>query len=275
MPFVILLFMNKIDRALYEFREMDELAEQDSPVHRFPVLPKVLLTILYILIVLSFHKYDLSSLSVMILFPVFFYQLSGIPLRKCFYKLRFVLPLVMAVGILNPFFDHTVIMKIGPLSVTGGWISMLTLMLKGILALTASFLLVATSGIARICAALRRMHVPSVLVTLLLLTYRYITVLSEEVSVMSNAYHLRAPRQKGIEYSAWGSFLGQLLLRSMDRAEEIYQAMLLRGFHGHFHYVDEKPASPKDWLTGLLIGALIVFCRYYNVASFLGSLFVR
>jgi predicted PurR-regulated permease PerM len=86
--------------------------------------------------------------------------------------------------------------------------SMLTLMLKGILALTASFLLVATSGIARICAALRRMHVPSVLVTLLLLTYRYITLLSEEVSVMSNAYHLRAPRQKGIEYSAWGSFLG-------------------------------------------------------------------
>ena len=266
--------MNKIDQALYEFREMDELADQDSLVHRFSVLPKVLLTILYILIVLSFHKYDLSSLSVMILFPVFFYQMSGIPLRKCFYKLRFVLPLVMAVGILNPLFDHTVILRIGSFSLTGGWLSMFTLMLKGILSLTASFLLVATSGIARICAALRRMHVPSVLVTLLLLTYRYITVLSEEVSVMSNAYHLRAPRQKGIEYSAWGSFLGQLLLRSMDRAEEIYQAMLLRGFHGHFHYTDERPATWKEWLTALLIGALIVFCRYYNVASFLGSLFM-
>ena len=156
--------MNKIDQALYEFREMDELADQDSLVHRFSVLPKVLLTILYILIVLSFHKYDLSSLSVMILFPVFFYQMSGIPLRKCFYKLRFVLPLVMAVGILNPLFDHTVILRIGSFSLTGGWLSMFTLMLKGILSLTASFLLVAHKhcqdlrGIAAYSCAVRAGH---------------------------------------------------------------------------------------------------------------------
>ena len=51
---------------------------------------------------------------------------------------------------------------------------------------------------------------------------------------MIQAYSLRAPNQKGIHISAWGSFLGQLLLRSMDRAQELYYSMLLRGFRGEF-----------------------------------------
>ena len=101
-------------------------------------------------------------------------------------------------------------------------ISMLTLMLKGVFCLMASFLLMATTPIDSLCAALRKLHVPGLLVTLLLLTYRYVGVMTEELAVMTDAYHLRAPGQKGIQVSAWGSFLGQLLLRSMDRAQELY-----------------------------------------------------
>ena len=55
------------------------------------------------------------------------------------------------------------------------------------------------------------LRMPGMLVTLLLLTYRYVGVMTEELAVMTDAYRLRAPGQKGIHYSAWGSFLGQLL----------------------------------------------------------------
>ena len=48
------------------------------------------------------------------------------------------------------------------------------------------------------------------------------------------AYKLRAPYQKGINIKAWGSFAGQILLRSIDRAEIVYESMLLRGFNGNF-----------------------------------------
>ena len=109
------------------------------------------------------------------------------------------------------------------------------------------------------------------IVTMLLLTYRYIAVMMEEVSVMTVAYHLRAPGQKGVHYSAWGSFLGQLLLRSMDRAEELYSSMQLRGFGGEFWYAEVKKAGAGDVLYG--VGALLLFalCRRYNVAGLLGS----
>ena len=267
--------MNKMDKALHELGEMDDLAAQDSPIHRLSPLAKLLTTIAYIVTVVSFHKYDLSGMAVMLLFPVLLFQISGIPVRTCFYKLRIVLPLVMAVGLFNPFYDRAPLLTVGSLPVSGGVVSMLSLMLKGVLCLMASFLLIATTPIDSLCAALRRLHLPSMLVTLLLLTYRYVGVMTEELAVMTEAYQLRAPGQKGVHVSAWGSFLGQLLLRSMDRAQELYASMLLRGYHDHFHYADIRPFRLPDGLY--LGGSILVFLllRFVPVAALLGSLFVR
>ena len=200
--------MNKLNNAQLELREMDELAAGSSPVHRLNPLCKLLVTVFYIAVLVSFPKYDLSALVVMVLYPVLLFQAAGIPVGLCFHKLRIVLPLVCAVGLVNPFVDHTPLLGLGGIVITGGMVSMVTLMLKGVFSLMASFLLIATTSIDTLCAALRMLHVPDILVTLLLLTYRYIGVMMEEVAVMSEAYSLRAPGQKGIHISAWGSFWG-------------------------------------------------------------------
>ena len=267
--------MNKMQKALHELAEMDELAARSSPIHELHPAAKLLATIAYILVTLSFDKYDLSGLVPMLLWPVLLFSVSGIRIRSCFYKLRIVLPLVMAVGLFNPIFDRAILLRVGSLAVSGGVVSMLTLMLKGLFCLMASFLLMATTPIDNLCAALRQLHVPKMLVTLLLLTYRYVGVMTEELAVMTDAYHLRAPGQKGIHVSAWGSFLGQLLLRSMDRAQELYSSMLLRGYHQHFHYADIKPFQWRDALY--LLGCILVFAllRCVRIAQLLGGTLVR
>ena len=267
--------MNKMDKALREIGEMDELAARSSPVHNISALAKLLSTIAYIVTVVSFDKYDLSGLAPLLLWPVLLFQISGVSVRTCFYKLRIVLPLVMAVGLFNPLFDRAIMLRLGTLAVSGGVVSMLTLMLKGVLCLMASFLLVATTPFDSICAALRTLHVPKTLVTLLLLTYRYVGVMTEELAVMTDAYHLRAPGQKGIHVSAWGSFLGQLLLRSMDRAQELYNSMQLRGYHGHFHYAPHKPFGARDAVYTLGSIGLFVLLRFVDASQLLGSFVVR
>ena len=267
--------MNKMEKALHELSQMDELAAQNSPIHRLHPAAKLVSTIAYIVLVVSFHKYQLSGLIPMVLWPVLLFQVSGIPVGTCFYKLRIVLPLVMAVGLFNPFFDRAPMLVIGGVSVSGGVISMVTLMLKGLFCLMASFLLMATTPIDSLCAALRKFHVPGVMVTLLLLTYRYVGVMTEELAIMTDAYHLRAPGQKGIHVSAWGSFLGQMLLRSMDRAQELYSSMLLRGYHEHFHYADVKAFGWADGVYTLGCLAAFFVLRFADVSQFLGSLFVR
>ncbi len=267
--------MNKMDRALHELREMETLAAQRSPIHGLCPLAKLLTTVAYILVVVSFGKYELAGMAALLLYPVLLFQLSGIPVRTCFYKLRLVLPLVLAVGLFNPLFDRAPLLTLGRVTVTGGTLSMLTLMLKGVLCLMASFLLMATTPIDALCAALRRLRVPGTLVTLLLLTYRYAGLMTEEVAVMTSAYHLRAPGQKGIHHSAWGSFLGQLLLRSMDRAGELYASMQLRGFHGEFPYAEAAPCTAKDALFAFgCVGAFLLL-RFVNLARLLGGMIVR
>jgi cobalt/nickel transport system permease protein len=264
-----------MQKALHELAEMDELAVRSSPIHALHPAAKLIATVAYILVTLSFDKYDFSGLVPMLLWPILLFQLSGIPVRSCFYKLRIVLPLVMAVGLFNPLFDREILLRLGPVAVSGGVVSMITLMLKGLFCLMASFLLMATTPIDNLCAALRQLHVPKTLVTLLLLTYRYVGVMTEELAIMSDAYHLRAPGQKGIHISAWGSFLGQLLLRSMDRAQELYASMLLRGYHQHFHYADIKPFRRRDalYLAGCVLAFLLL--RYLRVAQLLGGTIVR
>ena len=258
--------MDRLRQSQNELREMEILAAESSPVHDLHPLSKLLVTIIYILTVVSFPKYDLSGLVVMVLYPVFIFQLAGISARLCFYRLRFVLPLVCAVGLVNPFVDRAPLI---------GTVSMITLMLKGVFALMASFLLIATTPIDSLCAALRKLRIPSVITTLLLLTYRYIGLMLSEAAVMADAYRLRAPGQNGIHVSAWGSFIGQLLLRSMDRAAELYGSMQLRGFCGEFYYAGIKPLRIRDLIFMIVASAAFLCARYFDIAVLLGSLFVR
>ncbi len=264
--------MSRIDQAIGEFRRIDELADAESPVHRISPLPKLAVTVVYILTVMSFPNYDLSGLSAMLIYPVFVSALSNVPLKAALYRLRYILPLVMAVGIFNPFFDRTVMFTLGTLKVSGGVVSMLVLMMKGVFCLLASYLLIACTKADALFGSLRRVRVPAMITTLLMLTFRYITVLGEEAGVMMDAYLLRAPDQKGLHYSAWGSFIGQLLLRTMDRAQELYESMLLRGYNGEFPETDGKKTEGKDILYAAAWIAVILLLRFCNIAELAGRL---
>jgi len=48
---------------------------------------------------------------------------------------------------------------------------------------------------------------------------------------------LRSPLQNenGIHIKDWGAFAGQLVLRTFDRAQRVYQAMCVRGFTGEYN----------------------------------------
>ena len=90
------------------------------------------MTVAYILTTVSFDKYNPSGLMFMVLYPAVLFAVSGIPVSTCFYKLRFVLPLVCAVGIFNPILDRTPAFQLGSFVVTTGMISMITLLMKGV-----------------------------------------------------------------------------------------------------------------------------------------------
>lgn len=226
--------------------------------HIYPLI-KLVVTICFITITVSFSKYNLAGILRMGVYPIIVFILGEVSFRDALRKLRVILPIVCLMGIFNPFFDRQPMLEIAGIAVTTGMVSMLTLMVKGIYSVLASYLLIATTPIEKICHALRLLHVPVVIVTQILLTYRYIRLLLNEARHMIQAYSLRAPNQKGVHFKVWGSLVGQLLLKSIDRADEVYESMLLRGYNGEFYY-DTKISCRVGDYAYLAAWCTIFFC---------------
>lgn len=266
--------MKKISGAISEICKLDEMAGQDKWLNNVHPLSKLLVTIFFISMTVSFERYNISGLLGMVVYLIVLFVMGEISFKDSIYRMRIVLPIVCFVGILNPFFDKEIMMYIGGLAVSAGVLSMFSLMIKGIFTVLAAYLLVATTTIDEICYALRMLHIPKVIVTVVMLIYRYITLLMQDVSRLSQAYALRAPKQKGIQMKAWGSFAGQLLLRSMERAEMVYDSMLLRGFHGEINYACVKRMRVWDYVYLLTLIAVIMGLRVIPVFEFVGNMFM-
>ena len=264
--------MSKIGTAIREIHSLDALAARDRWVNRLHPLVKLVLTVGYIAVVISFDKYDIMGLAGMVVYPLAVFMLGELSFKACIRRIWIVLPLVCFVGVLNPLFDKNQVLIAG-VPVSAGVLSMGTLIFKGAFSLLASYLLVATTSVDKLCYAFRMLHVPKALVTQLMLTYRYITVLLEEVDRVTQAYALRAPGQKGVHFKVWGSLAGQLLLRSVDRANDVYESMLLRGYKGEYPYLKSTVAVRRQDIFYLLFWvAVLVLFRLCPVVLLVGGL---
>lgn len=172
---------------------------------------------MYLAVTLSFGRYQLTGVLGMGLWPLLLLELADFTPGDALRAFKPVAMLLTVVGLCNLPFDRAVLLHAGPLSVTGGMLSLGVLLAKGLFCFLAVWVLIASTGMESVCAALQQLHCPRVLTTTILLIYRYIVLLLQEGIRIATAYALRAPGQKGIQFRAWGSLLGQLLLRSLDR----------------------------------------------------------
>ena len=79
---------------------------------------------------------------------------------------------------------------------------------------------------------------------------------------------------KNPHYFDRGTTAGNLLLHSMDRAEEVYESMCLRGFENTLIDSAEIKFRIIDFIILVLTAALIIFFRAVPVFTLLGGLFV-
>ena len=229
-------------------------------MNRLHPLGKLLVCVFYIVTVASFHKYALSQLILMAVYPVFGFIVGELSLKEGLYRMRLILPLVVFVGIFNPFLDRNVLQYSFGIPITGGMVSMVTLMLKGFYSVLAAYILIATTSIDEICYALRLIHVPRVMVIVIMLIYRYFGLMGNEANRIATAYKLRAPSQNGIHYKAWGTLVGQWLLRSIDRAGNVYESMLLRGFKGDY-VIPRRKVKPVGMIYPIAWIAVFIVIR--------------
>ena len=262
--------MADIARSFSDLNFLDYLSTGDSPLHRLDPRAKLLTVMAFIIAVVSFPRYEISSLLPFFFFPAVMIPLAGIPARYLFRKYIVLLPFAILIGISNPFFDREIMLFIGPLPVTGGMVSFLSILIRFTLTVLAAFILIAVTGFNGVCLALERFRVPQVFCIQLMMLYRYIFVLSSEALRMARARELRSLGKKGQGPRSYTSLIGHLLLRTWERARRIHMAMLSRGFQGDFYV--RRPLSLKEHdVTFCLVWILLfILFRFVNLPVLAG-----
>jgi len=256
--------------GLLDFRRLDLLATGETALHRLDARAKVLVTLVFIVCVMSFGRYAVAQLLPYFVFPIAIIASARLPAQFMARKALLVLPIALLIGLPNPYFDREVVLHTAGLDITGGWISMLSIVLRALLAAAAAMVLVAVTGFPATCGALERLGMPRPLAVQLLFLYRYLAVLGEEALRMTVARDQRAGGRP-LSIHLYGSLVGRLLLRTWDRAERIHLAMCARGFSGEF------PSSHRSHLglDGIVYLAgwcgLFVLLRLGDVTHWLGA----
>jgi len=258
--------------TFFDLGYMDTLAYQQTPVHRLDPRIKLLTTLIFILSVVSFRRYDVSALVPYFLFPLVLMSRGNLPMGYLGRKVLLVAPFAVLIGIFNPILDREVHLYLGPLAVSGGWISFLSILIRFILTVSAALILIASTGFHGVCAALERMGIPNAFAVQLLFLYRYLFVLIEEASRMMRARSLRAVHGKSMGIRVFGYLVGSLLFRTMDRAQRIHLAMLSRGFEGEIRIRRPMLIGARDIRFILGWSILFVILRFYNLPQHLGML---
>lgn len=263
--------MHNIEHRWLELRHLDELAAQQTAIHELHPTIKLLTTLIFIITVASFSKYEIASLLPMFFYPIALMSVGNIPVRLLANRVMIMMPFILFIGILNPFFDQATMLTLGSIPISGGVVSFISILLRFILSVLAALILIATTGMDSICMALSSLGVPRILVTEISFVYRYVHVLIEEVTKTVRSYSLRSPYSKGIEFQTWGSLIGLLLLRAIDRAQRIYQAMVCRGFDGEVRLIKSRQLRKKEIVFLLAWSSFFAAARTVNIPHLLGS----
>ncbi len=253
---------------------LEELANGDTAIHRIHPSVKLLATFVYLIVVISFDRYALSKLFPYLFYPFVAMAVSETPYNQLLKRLVLALPFSLLAGVSNIIFDTETAFVIGGIAISAGVLSLFTILLKTYLTVMAVLILVSTTPLRDLSNQLIRFKIPPILVMQITMTYRYLSILLNEASTMYTAYLLRSPRNKGIQLHHMGSFIGELLLRSIDRTERVYYAMKCRGFHGAMGFAQKHSLQITDFVYAVFFCLLVIGFRFFDLSQLLGQMFV-
>ncbi|NJE06261.1 cobalt ABC transporter permease [Thermococcus sp. M36] len=130
---------------------------------------------------------------------------------------------------------------------------------KAFLSAGTAVVITSSVGFSRIIAEMEALGLPRILTVTLAFTYRYLDLFAEEAVRMKRALDSRAFGVGRREYYRWlGSMIGEIFVRSYQRNERVYRAMLSRGF-GEFPKLEEPRTTPHTaMLIVLALGGLLI-----------------
>jgi cobalt/nickel transport system permease protein len=229
---------------------------RSSVVHRLSPQCKLLATFLFVLVVVSTPRESFWAFGVEAGLLGGTTIVSRVPITTILRRLTFELPFV-AFAVLLPIVgrgERVDVIGVS-LSASGLWAAW-NILVKGTLGVAATGLLTATTPIPSILHGLERLRIPKVFVAICAFMVRYADVVTGELHRMRVARESRGHDPRWIwQARAVASSAGALFVRSYERGERVYLAMVSRGYDGSMPVLANHRASRAEWVLALSLPA--------------------
>jgi len=231
---------------------LDEYAELNSPLHGWE--PRYKLIGITVLIFAFAFVRDLRLLPAMLAVSGILYAFSRLPLSFLLARLRVPGFFLLIVVVLLPLFSGTTaLFEIGPVAVREeGCLDLLLIVVKFVSILTAGSVLFGTTPFLNVVKTMRALGLPAILTDMILFSYRYLFEIGGNLRALETGMRLRGFRGRSLAgLSTLALLAGTILVRGHEQAENVYKAMILRGYGQGGSFREGFQARPRD-LAGLL-----------------------
>lgn len=255
--------------------------EKKSPIHTIHARVKIIFTLVFILAL------NLSPVNAWPAYILFFSILVslilisqiglGFVLKRALLALPFVLsaiPLIFwgpqplnQIRLLDSLY-----VSISPAGVE----RCISITIKAWLSVQMAVLLTATSSFSDLISGFRQLHVPAILISIIELMWRYLFVIVDEVNRLIRARNSRSSKLDMHTHSGgsvfWragvtGNMAGSLFLRSIERSERVYAAMLSRGYTGEPLADQIVKLSKTDWVISSLSTLVLILIYFIGILT--------
>ncbi|RPJ26053.1 MAG: cobalt ECF transporter T component CbiQ, partial [Chloroflexi bacterium] len=242
------------------FDAFDRYHEMESFLHRLDPRVKVAVTVAFILSNALLPDGAWIAFGLSWLFLLFANNFSNLgilfTLKRSFVALPFALVAITVLFSIPGQPLASFHFLLWDLTVTdAGLLRFISILIRSWLSVQMAILLVATARFPDIVHALKHLRVPSILTTVIAFLYRYLFVLGDEVfrlmrarEARSAASGTRSGRSVVWQARVAGHMAGQLFLRSYERSERVYNAMLARGYAGHLETINPHELRRRDYI---------------------------
>lgn len=234
----------------------ETFAQGQSAVHRTQPGLRVVMATLYSFTVALLN--DLPLVAGALLFSVVLTAAARLPAVPLIKRLTAVGGLMLMIWLVVPWsYAGETLAQIGPLTISRQGVRLCLLMTGKALAILLAFTaLVATMHIATLGHTLSRLGMPSKLIQLMLLAYRYIFVIEQEYRRLYRAAKMRnfRPANNLHTYRTFAFLVGMLFVHASERARRVHLAMKCRGFKGRFHALHSYPATVWNPVLAASVG---------------------
>lgn len=201
---------------------LDRYSDLASPIHFLDARLKCVCVLLAVIFIAAVPLSGFPILGAVMALLILLWFAAKIPFLYLLRRLAIAAPFV-------------IIISLGAMWGTGhGGAVIFGRIVKAMLCIMTISLLTSTTPFPKLLEAFRKLWVPNIFIELIAFLYRFTYILIDEFERLEVARKGREFANKiGIVWRGRAWMMGTFLIRSIERSERVYQAMLARGYDGN------------------------------------------